>query len=70
MFNKISSDTPSEGNCKKNLYITLMVGRVSAAVVLFYTNIHFNIILSSSMAFTLIKKIPMHYEIKACSFEI
>jgi len=39
-----------------NLYITLMVGRMSAAVVLFYTHIHFNIIVSSSMAFTLVEK--------------
>lgn len=56
VFNNISSDTPPEGNCKNNLYITLMVGHVSAAVVLFYTNIHFNIIVSSSMGFTLIEK--------------
>jgi hypothetical protein len=56
MFNKISIDTPSEGNCKKKLYMTLKVRRMRAAVVLLYPNIHFNIIVSSSMAFTLIEK--------------
>jgi len=56
MFNKISIDTPSEGKCKNNLYMTLKVRRMRAAVVLLYTNIHFNIIASSSMAFTLIEK--------------
>ena len=43
-------------NCKNNLYTRLTVRCISAAAVLLYTKIHFNIILSSSMSFTLIKK--------------